>query len=140
MEGDLGEYKKMAADYGIVYNRNGVNKVYKFNDVDSGNLFSYINIIIANIYNSSKYVIQLNDFENKKMVIKASTGLPIPQDSIKIIKRRNFRKMSLYNEIEEEKVEERDYVVFTHNYTLNIGVRDNRFKIEFEYGEVLLMV
>ena len=44
--------------------------------------------------------------------------------------------MSLYNEIEEEKVEERDYVVYTHNYTLNIGVRDNRFKIEFEYGEV----
>ena len=69
LEGDLGEYKKMAADYGIVYNRNGVNKVYKFNDVDSGNLFSYINIVIANIYNSSKYVIQLNDFENKKMVI-----------------------------------------------------------------------
>ena len=48
-------------NYGQKYGRTTVSNVYEVENVNASDLFSRINFVIANMYNSANDVIQLND-------------------------------------------------------------------------------
>jgi len=57
--------------FGQKYGRTSVSNVYEVENVNADDLFKRINFVIAYMYNSANDVIQLNDSESKKLVIKA---------------------------------------------------------------------
>ena len=77
--------------------------------------------MIANMYNSVNDVIQLNDAESKKLVIKALG------DVLVAIKNKYFYPR---NKLAQE---DRAYKVV---YTLNIAARDGRYRMEINYGKI----
>ena len=108
-------------NYGQKYGRTTVSNVYEVENVNASDLFSRINLVIANMYNSANDVIQLNDVESKKLVIKALGTVFFPNQNKYIYPRQKFFQ---------------DDVDWNVNYTLNIAARDGRYRMEINYGYV----
>jgi len=107
--------------FGQKYGRTTVSNVYEVENVNASDLFSRINLVIANMYNSANDVIQLNDAESKKLVIKALGDVLIPNNSKWLYPKKKWAK------------EDRIWKV---NYTLNIAARDGRYRMEINYGKI----
>lgn len=107
--------------FGQKYGRTTVSNVYEVENVNADDLFSRINFVIANMYNSANDVIQLNDAESKKLVIKALGEVFFPNQNKYIYPRQKFFQ---------------DDVDWNVNYTLNIAARDGRYRMEINYGNV----
>ena len=107
--------------FGQKYGRTTVSNVYEVENANASDLFSRINLVVANLYNSANDVIQLNDVESKKLVIKALGEVFFPNQNKYIYPRQKFFQ---------------DDVDWNVNYTLNIAARDGRYRMEINYGNV----
>lgn len=108
-------------NYGQKYGRTTVSNVYEVENVNADDLFKRINFVIANMYNSANDVIQLNDTESKKLVIKGMGDIIIPNQGKHLYPNNKYVQ---------------DESVWEVNYTINIAARDGRYRMEINYGKV----
>jgi len=94
------------------------SKVIQAEGLSAEEIFSKINISVANIFNSAEDVIQLKDSESKRLVIKAKAEIVVPNQN------RHLYPNNKYMNVE---------VKYLHDYTLNIACRDGRYKLEIDY-------
>lgn len=98
---------------------NQMSQVFSVDGVNATELHSRINVAIANIFNSANDVIQLNDQQNKKFIIKGIASVPV-ENNYKAMYPKNPYMPSFYN--------------FDHPINLNIDSRDGRYKVTLKYG------
>lgn len=97
-----------------------ISKVFQVEGKSASELFSSINLAVANIFNSANNVVQLNDPETKKMVIKAQCEISIPSATKALIPKNPYAKK---NE------------TYRIDYTFNIAARDGRYRMELIYND-----
>jgi len=96
-----------------------MSQVFNVEGVSASDLHSRINIAIANIFNSANDVIQLNDPQNNKFIIKGVASVPV-ENTYKAMYPKVSTIPSIYN--------------YDHPMTLNIASRDGRYKVTLKYG------
>lgn len=96
-----------------------ISQVFNLEGVSAAELHNKINFAIANIFNSANDVIQLNDSQNKKFIVKAVASIPV-KNAYKSMYPKVSTIPSIYN--------------YDHPITLNIASRDGRYKITLNYG------
>ena len=99
---------------------NSISKVFQVEGKNASELFSSINLAVANIFNSANDVVQLNDPETKKMVIKAQCDIIIPNATKPLMPKNPYLKKTESYRID---------------YTFNIASRDGRYRVEIVYNE-----
>ena len=102
-----------------------MSQVFNVEGVSASELHSRINTAIANIFNSAKDVIQLNDPQNKKFIVKGVANVPV-ENVYKAMHPKNPYIPSIYD--------------YDHPMALNIASRDGRYKVTLKYsrGTVVL--
>ena len=106
---------------GQKFGRTTVSNVYEVDSVNAGDLFSRINFVLANMYNSVNDVVQFSDLDSKKIVIKALGEVLVPNQN---------RYLAFEN------VRVKYASPWNIHYTLNVAVRDGRYRLEINYGVV----
>ena len=99
---------------------NKISEVYEVRGVDAKQIFSKLNYAIALIYEDALDVIKFKDDESKLLVIKALALVPV-LDAYKLM---NPNNSSLT-----------DYIDYSHNYTLIIEARDEKYRIQMIYQD-----
>ena len=99
---------------------NKISEVYEVRGVDAKQIFSKLNYVIALIYEDAVDVIKFKDDQSKLMVIKALALVPV-LDAYKLM---NPNNSSLT-----------DYIDYSHNYTLIIEARDEKYRIQMIYQD-----
>jgi len=99
---------------------NSLSNVYQDEGVSASELHSKLNFVISNIYNSANDVIQMNDPESKKIVIRARADIPLPNHLVFF-----YPNNKLLSAPE----------LYEHDYTLNIECRDGRYRMEIKYNQ-----
>jgi len=99
---------------------NKISEVYEVRGVDSKQIFSKLNYAIALIYEDAVDVIKFKDDQSKLLVIKALALVPV-LDAYKLM---NPNNSSLT-----------DYIDYSHNYTLIIEARDEKYRIQMIYQD-----
>jgi hypothetical protein len=112
------------ASYAQEINGTQMSQVFNVEGVSASELHSRINTAIANIFNSANDVIQLNDPQNKKFIIKGVASVPV-ENTYKAMYPKNPYLPSIYN--------------YDHPMTLNIASRDGRYKLTLKYGRATYM-
>ncbi len=109
--------------YGQQVDTNEISIVKKIDGLNANQIFSRLNFIIDNIFKSPDDIIQFNDPKLNKIIIKANTEIPVP----------NQNKIMYPNAI----IEYPDEIMYLHRYTFNVSCRDGRYKmtINFNRGE-----
>ena len=101
-----------------------MSQVFNVEEVSASDLHSRINVAIANIFNSANDVIQLNDQQNNKFIIKGIASVAV-ENVYKAMYPRISVIPSIYN--------------YDHPITLNIASRDGRYKVTLKYGKATFM-
>ena len=99
---------------------NKISQVYEVRGVDAKQIFSKLNYAIALIYEDAKDVIKFKDDESKLLVIKALALVPV-LDAYKLMNPNNSALT--------------DYIDYSHNYTLIIEARDEKYRIQMIYQD-----
>ena len=99
---------------------NKISEVYEVRGVDAKQIFSKLNYAIALIYEDAADVIKFKDDQSKLLVIKALALVPV-LDAYKLM---NPNNSSLT-----------DYIDYSHNYTLIIEARDEKYRIQMIYQD-----
>ena len=99
---------------------NKISEVYEVRGVDAKQIFSKLNYAIALIYEDAVDVIKFKDDQSKLLVIKALALVPV-LDAYKLM---NPNNSSLT-----------DYIDYSHNYTLIIEARDEKYRIQMIYQD-----
>ena len=99
---------------------NKISEVYEVRGVDAKQIFSKLNYAIALIYEDAVDVIKFKDDQSKLLVIKAMALVPV-LDAYKLM---NPNNSSLT-----------DYIDYSHNYTLIIEARDEKYRIQMIYQD-----
>jgi len=99
---------------------NKISEVYEVRGVDAEQIFSKLNYAIALIYEDAVDVIKFKDDQSKLLVIKALALVPV-LDAYKLM---NPNNSSLT-----------DYIDYSHNYTLIIEARDEKYRIQMIYQD-----
>ena len=99
---------------------NKISEVYEVRGVDAKQIFSKLNYVIALIYEDAADVIKFNDDQSKLLVIKALALVPV-LDAYKLMNPNNS--------------ELKDYIDYSHNYTLIIEARDEKYRIQMIYQD-----
>jgi hypothetical protein len=99
---------------------NKISEVYEVRGVDAKQIFSKLNYAIALIYEDAADVIKFNDDQSKLLVIKALALVPV-LDAYKLMNPNNS--------------ELKDYIDYSHNYTLIIEARDEKYRIQMIYQD-----
>ena len=101
-------------------NGSRISTVVTEEGVSAQDLHSRLNFAIANIFNSANDVIQLNDTEANRLVVKGLAKINVPNGS-KIMFPKNKMVPSAYE--------------YDHDITLNIASREGRYRIELTYSD-----
>lgn len=101
-----------------------MSQVFNVEGVSASELHSRINIAIANIFNSANDVIQLNDPQNNKFIVKGVASVPV-ENTYKAM----YPKISTIPFIYD----------YDHPIALNIASRDGRYKVTLKYGRATYM-
>ena len=99
---------------------NKISQVYEVRGVDAKQIFSKLNYAIALIYEDATDVIKFKDDQSKLMVIKALALVPV-LDAYKLMNPNNSALT--------------DYIDYSHNYTLIIEARDEKYRIQMTYQD-----
>lgn len=99
---------------------NKISEVYEVRGADGKLIFSKLNYAIALIYQDPDDVIKFKDDQSKRMVIKALALVPV-LDAYKLMNPNNS--------------ELTDYIDYSHNYTLIIEARDEKYRIQMIYED-----
>jgi hypothetical protein len=99
---------------------NKISEVYEVRGADAKQVFSKLNYAIALIYQDADDVIKFKDDESKRMVIKALALVPV-LDAYKLMNPNNSDLT--------------DYIDYSHNYTLIIEARDEKYRIQMIYED-----
>ena len=99
---------------------NKISQVYEVRGVDAKQIFSKLNYAIALIYEDAVDVIKFKDDQSKLMVIKALALVPV-LDAYKLMNPNNSALT--------------DYIDYSHNYTLIIEARDEKYRIQMTYQD-----
>ena len=111
--------------YGQQVDTNEISIIKNIEGLNANQIFSRLNLVIDNVFNSSDDIIQLNDPILNKIVIRANAEIPVP----------NQNKIMYPNAI----IEYPDEIMYLHRYTFNVSCKDGRYKmkINFNRGEFL---
>ena len=101
-----------------------MSQVFTVEGVSASELHSRINIAIANIFNSANDVIQLNDPQNNKFIVKGVASVPV-ENTYKAMYPKVSTIPSIYD--------------YDHPITLNIASRDGRYKVTLKYSRATYM-
>ena len=101
-----------------------MSQVFNVEGVSASELHSRINTAIANIFNSAKDVIQLNDTQNNKFIVKGVASVPV-ENAYKSMYPKNPYIPSIYD--------------YDHPIALNIASRDGRYKVTLKYSRATYM-
>lgn len=99
---------------------NKISQVYEVRGVDAKQIFLKLNYAIALIYEDATDVIKFKDDQSKLMVIKALALVPV-LDAYKLMNPNNSALT--------------DYIDYSHNYTLIIEARDEKYRIQMTYQD-----
>ena len=99
---------------------NKISEVYEVRGVDAKQIFSKLNYSIALIYQDAADVIKFKDDQSKLLVIKALALVPV-LDAYKLMNPNNSALT--------------DYIDYSHNYTLIIEARDEKYRIQMIYQD-----
>ena len=99
---------------------NKISEVYEVRGVDAKQIFSKLNYAIALIYQDAADVIKFKDDQSKLLVIKALALVPV-LDAYKLMNPNNSALT--------------DYIDYSHNYTLIIEARDEKYRIQMIYQD-----
>ena len=97
---------------------NKIYNIYKVPNLSAEDLFTEIHFALSLLYQDSNDVIKYLDESTKKIVVKAKALVPV-LDAYKLM---NPNESILS-----------DYLDYSHNYTLVIEVKDEKYRIELTY-------
>lgn len=100
---------------------NEISVVVPVRGLNADEIFQRVNLAVANNFKSANDVIQLNDKEAKKMVVKAIGEILIPNQN-KVMYPKTL-------------IPYPDFVPYTHNYIFNIACRDGRYKMTINFND-----
>ena len=104
--------------YSQTIEENKIYQIYNVPNLSSKDLFTKIHFALSLLYQDSEDVIKYLNKNTKKIVIKAQALVPV-LDAYKLM---NPNETALS-----------DYVDYSHNYTLIIEVKDERYRVELTY-------
>ena len=104
--------------YSQTIEQNKIYKIYNVPNLSAENLFTEIHLAISLLYQDSNDVIKYLNESTKKIVVKAKALVPV-LDAYKLMN-PNESVLS-------------DYLDYSHNYTLVIEVKDEKYRIELTY-------
>ena len=104
--------------YSQTIEQNKIYKIYNVPNLSAENLFTEIHLAISLLYQDSNDVIKYLNESTKKIVVKAKALVPV-LDAYKLMN-PNESVLS-------------DYIDYSHNYTLIIEVKDEKYRIELTY-------
>ena len=85
---------------------NEISIVKNIEGLNANQIFSRLNLIIDNVFNSANDIIQLNDSNSNNIIIKANAEIPVP----------NQNKIMYPNAI----IDYPDEIMYSHRYTFNV--------------------
>lgn len=97
---------------------NKIYNIYKVPNISAEDLFTEIHFALSLLYQDSNDVIKYLNESTKKIVVKAKALVPV-LDAYKLMN-PNESVLS-------------DYLDYSHNYTLVIEVKDEKYRIELTY-------
>ena len=99
---------------------NKISQVYEVRGIDAKQIFSKLNYAIALIYQDATDVIKYKDDQSKSLIIKALALVPV-LDAYKLMNPNNS--------------ELTDYIDYSHNYTVIIKAKDEKYRIQMIYQD-----
>ena len=104
--------------YSQTIDENKIYQIYKVPNLSSEDLFTKIHFALSLLYQDSDDVIKYLNKNTKKIVIKAQALVPV---------------LDAYKLMNPNETVLSDYVDYSHNYTLIIEVKDQRYRVELTY-------
>lgn len=104
--------------YSQTIEENKIYQIYNVPNLSSEDLFIKIHFALSLLYQDSEDVIKYLNKDTKKIVIKAQALVPV---------------LDAYKLMNPNETVLSDYVDYSHNYTLIIEVKDERYRIELTY-------
>ena len=97
---------------------NKIYKIYNVPNLSSEDLFTEIHFALSLLYQDSEDVIKYINGNTKKIVVKAQALVPV---------------LDAYKLMNPNETVLSDYVDYSHNYTLIIEVKDEKYRVELIY-------
>ena len=97
---------------------NKIYNIYKVPNLSSEDLFTEIHFALSLLYQDSDDVIKYINKNTKKIVVKAQALVPV---------------LDAYKLMNPNETVLSDYVDYSHNYTLIIEVKDEKYRVELIY-------
>ncbi len=97
---------------------NKIYQIYKVPNLSSEDLFTEIHFALSLLYQDSDDVIKYINHNTKKIVVKAQALVPV---------------LDAYKLMNPNETVLSDYVDYSHNYSLIIEVKDEKYRIELIY-------
>ena len=97
---------------------NKIYNIYKVPNLSSEDLFTEIHFALSLLYQDSEDVIKYINENTKKIVVKAQALVPV---------------LDAYKLMNPNETVLSDYVDYSHNYTLIIEVKDEKYRVELIY-------
>ena len=104
--------------YSQTIDENKIYQIYNVPNFSSEDLFTKIHFALSLLYQDSDDVIKYLNKNTKKIVIKAQALVPV---------------LDAYKLMNPNETVLSDYVDYSHNYTLIIEVKDQRYRVELTY-------
>ena len=104
--------------YSQTIEENKIYQIYNVPNLSSEDLFTKIHFALSLLYQDSEDVIKYLNKNTKKIVIKAQALVPV---------------LDAYKLMNPNETVLSDYVDYSHNYTLIIEVKDERYRVELTY-------
>lgn len=104
--------------YSQTIDENKIYQIYNVPNLSSEDLFTKIHFALSLLYQDSDDVIKYLNKNTKKIVIKAQALVPV---------------LDAYKLMNPNETVLSDYVDYSHNYTLIIEVKDQRYRVELTY-------
>ena len=101
--------------YSQTIEENKIYQIYNVPNLSSEDLFTKIHFTLSLLYQDSEDVIKYINKNTKKIVIKAQALVPV---------------LDAYKLMNPNETVLSDYVDYSHNYTLIIEVKDQRYRVE----------
>jgi len=97
---------------------NKIYQIYNVPNLSSEDLFTEIHFALSLLYQDSKDVIKYINENTKKIVVKAQALVPV---------------LDAYKLMNPNETVLSDYLDYSHNYTLIIEVKDEKYRVELIY-------
>ena len=97
---------------------NKIYKIYNVPNLSSEDLFTEIHFALSLLYQDSEDVIKYINENTKKIVVKAQALVPV---------------LDAYKLMNPNETVLSDYIDYSHNYTLIIEVKDEKYRVELIY-------